>query len=214
MLLKGIDQPCARMFAPFQLIAGHLALDFANTLDYRYDAKRRVDLLPSYEQFLEFAVQAAIISRAERKRIQRNTTSRVAARSCNQVREFREAIYQLFLSALRGRRPAAASLCTYNKFAVELNIPAVLAWKNAGIVRATRDLTVHPLAPVQPIIESATVLLTGPASRQLRECSDVSCRWLFLDTSKNHSRKWCSMQICGARDKSRRYYQRSKSSAV
>jgi hypothetical protein len=39
----------------FQLVAGHLALDFANTLDYRYDPDRLIDLLPNYERYLPFA---------------------------------------------------------------------------------------------------------------------------------------------------------------
>jgi predicted RNA-binding Zn ribbon-like protein len=52
---------------------------------------------------------------------------------------------------------------------------------------------------------AVTLLRTGPLDR-VRECP--SCGWLFLDTSRNGRRRWCSMDTCGSRDKARRYYQR------
>jgi hypothetical protein len=55
----------------FQLVAGHLALDFVNTLDWRFDPEHRVDLLPDYESFLEFALQSMVISATEFKTLAR-----------------------------------------------------------------------------------------------------------------------------------------------
>ena len=49
------------------------------------------------------------------------------------------------------------------------------------------------------------LLYSGELSR-LRECANPKCRWLFVDRSRNHSRRWCSMSICGGRDKNHRYY--------
>jgi predicted RNA-binding Zn ribbon-like protein len=48
-------------------------------------------------------------------------------------------------------------------------------------------------------------LMTGERLQALRECGNPECRWLFLDTSKNHTRRWCDMKICGNRMKARRF---------
>jgi predicted RNA-binding Zn ribbon-like protein len=62
-----------------------------------------------------------------------------------------------------------------------------------------------------PIAWSAAELLTSEQLPSLRECAGEACGWLFLDLSKNHSRRWCAMNDCGGREKARRYYQRKKS---
>lgn len=57
---------------------------------------------------------------------------------------------------------------------------------------------------------SAAGLFTGPQAQRVRECGNHECGWLFLDFSKNHSRKWCDMSDCGNLAKARRYYARQK----
>ena len=58
------------------------------------------------------------------------------------------------------------------------------------------------------IAQAAAELLTSPDLQRVRRCDASNCRWLFLDKSKNHSRRWCDMKICGNREKARAYYQR------
>lgn len=43
---------------------------------------------------------------------------------------------------------------------------------------------------------------------RLKACRADDCRWVFLDTSKNRSRAWCSMDSCGNREKVRAYRER------
>jgi predicted RNA-binding Zn ribbon-like protein len=61
-----------------------------------------------------------------------------------------------------------------------------------------------------PALWSLADLLTGPDRTHLRECANDRCLWLFLDDSKNGSRRWCSMQSCGNRAKARRHYLRER----
>jgi predicted RNA-binding Zn ribbon-like protein len=61
-----------------------------------------------------------------------------------------------------------------------------------------------------PVLWSAADLLVGIDSARLRECANQRCLWLFLDDSKNGSRRWCSMQACGNRAKAHRHYLRQK----
>jgi predicted RNA-binding Zn ribbon-like protein len=195
---------------PFQLVAGHVALDFTNTLDHRYDERGPTELLGSYGSFLEFGAQAGIISFAAKRRLVRTTTRAVAAEALHQVLEVREALYRLFLAVVNGRPPDASCLRTYNRFRIGLGTSEVIAWRDSGFVRSSRDRAETPLGPLGPIVELGGSLLTSPDRSHIRECCDSSCRWLFLDISKNHSRRWCSMQICGGRNKARRYYAREK----
>jgi len=75
-----------------------------------------------------------------------------------------------------------------------------------GFARAETDL-----APMlAPVLRSAAELLVSPDLERVRECDSGSCFWLFLDTSKNGTRRWCDMKVCGNREKARRHHQRAK----
>jgi predicted RNA-binding Zn ribbon-like protein len=66
--------------------------------------------------------------------------------------------------------------------------------------------------PLRPIVHAAVELLTeGPLDR-LKTCGN--CRWLFLDQSRNHSRRWCSMEECGIQMKHARFVERRRSRAA
>jgi predicted RNA-binding Zn ribbon-like protein len=47
----------------------------------------------------------------------------------------------------------------------------------------------------------------------VRACFSKTCEWFFLDTSKNHHRRWCDMTRCGNRAKVQRFYERKKKGA-
>lgn len=49
-----------------------------------------------------------------------------------------------------------------------------------------------------------------PGIDRIKECPYPQCGRLFLDQSKNRSRRWCEMSMCGNRTKARRHYRRGK----
>jgi len=61
---------------------------------------------------------------------------------------------------------------------------------------------------------SAADLMLSDAIESVRACDNPECRWLFLDTSKNHTRRWCDMKICGNRMKARRFKAQRKASPL
>jgi predicted RNA-binding Zn ribbon-like protein len=65
-----------------------------------------------------------------------------------------------------------------------------------------------------PVVVSAAELLTSPDVERVRQCAREGCQWMFLDLSKNGSRRWCSMTLCGSRAKSRRFYHRRRKKAA
>jgi predicted RNA-binding Zn ribbon-like protein len=129
------------------------------------------------------------------------------------AKRLRASMRNIFFKLADGKQPTERDLGVLNfDLAASLSHARVwptgadggFAWGWAG-----RNLD----APIWPITRSAADLLTSETERGLvRECGADDCRWLFLDTTKNRSRQWCSMQSCGNRQKARRHYQRLRQS--
>jgi predicted RNA-binding Zn ribbon-like protein len=194
----------------FQLVAGHLALNFANTLDFRYDPMRRIELLSSYERLLIFFCESGVITERQMGKLLANTSLSEGRRTLKRAVELREAIYFLFLSTVKGRRANNVRLQIFNRFLEEARVPERIAWHAQQLSRAYGNLADTADGPLWPVIDAAASLLTSPDCRHVRECREDTCRWLFLDHSKNQSRRWCDMRVCGNRVKARRFYARAR----
>ena len=66
---------------------------------------------------------------------------------------------------------------------------------------------------LQPILQSAADLLTSEALARLRRCGNPTCSWLFIDETRNRSRRWCEMASCGNVLKVRRHRERKGAAA-
>jgi len=189
----------------FQLVAGHVALDFANTLDNRYNPERSIELLSTYECFLAFASQSGVITGQQERKLLSETSARDARHVLDRVIELRESLHSLFRSVATGRPPDRSCLQTFNRFLADTRVQDVIVWRKPDFVGLCRDLAEVPDGPLWPVAEAAADLLKSPDRRHVRECGEETCRWLFLDRSKNHSRRWCDMKICGNRSKVQRF---------
>lgn len=192
-----------------ELIGGIPCLDFVNTVDPRHGEARR-EYLTDYGALLSWAARAGAIGMREATalRAEARRHPRRARKVHRDAIALREHAYAIFHAVLRGVRPPARSVHILNRH-------LALAAPNQRIVVAgdaphwgwTRD---RDLARVLwPILRSIADLLVGPVDR-IRECpGDGTCGWLFLDATKNGSRKWCEMRTCGNRAKARRHYERT-----
>jgi len=121
------------------------------------------------------------------------------------ARTLREAVYGLFV-----RQPGglpAANLAAIHREAVRL-APNVGLGQGAGRYSWQWTGATNDLARVLwPVLRNALELLTMEG-RHVGVCQAKTCKWLFLDTTRNHSRRWCDMKVCGNRAKARRYYRR------
>jgi len=80
-----------------------------------------------------------------------------------------------------------------------------LRWEDDHLAWRWMGLAANPDAPAMLLADLALSLLTEDPPAHLHVCASDTCRWLFLDTSKNRTRRWCDMKICGNRAKARRY---------
>jgi predicted RNA-binding Zn ribbon-like protein len=170
-------------------VAGSLCLDFVNTVDPRH-APQREERLADYAAVLEWARQAGI----EASPLEAAAASRVHEEAI----ALRETLYAIFGAVARGEAPPDDALRHLND---------ELARRPRRITERFAWVADDVLAP---IVWSAAELLTNGPLERVRECpGDDTCGWLFLDTSRNGSRRWCDMRTCGNRAKARRHYRRS-----
>jgi predicted RNA-binding Zn ribbon-like protein len=182
-----------------------LSLDFTNTLDFRLSG-HPTDSLTSYESFLDWAVEKNITDRTAADKLKRAEQN--PEQALIRVRELRELVFRLLSAAARKERVAEEDLDRFN---------GLLAVAMAGIRVTQTDKGFDWLccpgdygleAILYRIVKSAADLLVSSQLQRLRICADPECGWLFLDFSRNHSRRWCSMESCGNRAKARRFYRR------
>src|SRR5207302_22567 len=116
-----------------------------------------------------------------------------------------------FTNTLSGRRAQPRERLT--------SYEDLVAWgRQAGVLTDADALLLERIAAEEetldrmlwPVIRSAADLLVSGEAQRVRRCASETCDWLFLDTSRNHSRRWCDMSGCGNRAKARRHYARAK----
>jgi predicted RNA-binding Zn ribbon-like protein len=194
----------------FQIIAGELCLDFINTLDNRLIPERRQELIQSYEDLLDWATQAGALSTAQRALLLREAESdpKEAAAVRARAVELRECLYRIMTAVARSRRVSEDDLSVFNAYLGEALSHLELRRARKGFRLAWPENHSKLDSVLWRIARSASDRLSGDDLESVRECGDDTCRWLFVDRSKNHSRRWCDMKVCGNRIKARKFYRR------
>jgi predicted RNA-binding Zn ribbon-like protein len=188
----------------FDLVGGHPALDFLNTV-HDWTAPEPRDYLAAWDDVTRFGEAAGLVSAAEARRLLR----RSPGPELRALRRQRALLERLMASVVRKRKPAAADLANLSRSNAEAAELAELVSGGRGRVRRVLDpVAAGPRLVRLRLAESAAALLTSPLMERVRRCP--ACGWFFLDQSKNRSRRWCSMQACGSASKSRAYYRRRK----
>jgi predicted RNA-binding Zn ribbon-like protein len=201
------------MESAFELNAGRLCLDFTNTVRAR-PLSEKVDLIRSYADLLSWARQATILTPGDAATLGEaaRQQTRAAADALAQALQLREALYGLFSARAAGLPAPASDLRTINKGIGRAMTRAGLSPSATG-----RFEWSWPDAPLGLdrvawwVARSAAELLTSKDLTGVRECAGYDCGRLFMDGTKNRSRRWCDMASCGNRAKGRRHYERLKS---
>ena len=190
----------------FDLCGGHVALDFANTVSDR-PSSAPIDRLDDYGDLVRFAVQTGITTKTAARSLLRKAESDPASAEAAlaAARTLREALYALFFSQAAGSRPKVRDVEIVDAAWHRLSLDNHFHWTWTDGPEALDSM-------LGPIVASAVALLTtGPRDR-VRTCESDTCQWVFLDTSKNRSRRWCDMKQCGNREKARRFQERARQS--
>ncbi len=194
----------------FDLDAGIVALDFANTLDGRYDPQQK-EQLRDYRDLLVFSLLAGTLDQSATDRLAETATRSpdTAARYLRDARELRESIFGVFTSIAAGEEPEQSDLNTLNTFHQRAMSRGKAIYTAEGFDWGWEEDDALD-RPLWPLVKSAIDLLMTGDQRRLRECAAADCGWLFYDTSRNQSRRWCSMQSCGNRAKVQQFRERKR----
>jgi predicted RNA-binding Zn ribbon-like protein len=214
---------------PFRFIGGHVAADLVNTVTWERAGLDR-DRLSDYGRVVQWAEEAGVIDRAAAARLRAAALVRPAKaekvyRASRHLRDVVQRLLRLAGTRILDTSEGERALADFNELLaralkrMRLDAPATsghappdastqeeanaLAWNWEG---ADSRLD----APLWPVIWATAQLLASPDVAQLRVCEGVDCGWIYLDHSRNGLRRWCEMQTCGTREKSRRRAERQK----
>ena len=197
----------------FELVGGHPALDFTNTV-HDWNVSEPHDYLGEFADAIRFGKAAGLLTRADVSRLRRHTPRVELTR----LRELRALLKRIFQMRLSGQAPSNLDLGKLSTDLAEAACATRLLvaprTRRSPQVPVIREITAEKAGDALlrlKIVEAAVALLVSDAMVRVKSCP--TCGWLFLDVSKNRSRRWCSMDTCGAVAKARRYYRRLKEGA-
>jgi predicted RNA-binding Zn ribbon-like protein len=224
----------------FDLSGGHPALDLVNSLDNRFRADGPNENLVQYSDLLRFLSEVDLLDSQRIRLLGKTASEPSAGQVLREVRELREATAAVFYAAMEGRTPAHTDIETLQRRFREAGQHRELLWTPAGKRPAAagaataaadaandhnhdpdtpahlawqwrRNTETDPNLPLWLLAQSVSDILLSQDAARVRTCAVDTCRWLFLDTSKNHTRRWCNMKVCGNRMKARRFQARRDS---
>jgi predicted RNA-binding Zn ribbon-like protein len=187
-------------------VGGVLALDFANTVSDR-GTPAMVDHLQTATHVLEWSTHAGGLDAATAHRVATalGRDRQAGPRLLRQALALRGALHGIGAALARGAAPPAGDLARLRTVARRALAGAELGAGPEGGYRWDFSRAAAESAVLGPIAWSAVDLLErGPLAR-IKQCPGPGCGWLFLDQSKNGSRRWCDMATCGNRTKGRRH---------
>jgi predicted RNA-binding Zn ribbon-like protein len=190
---------------PEETLDASRALAFVNTLSAR-PTGAPAERLVSYDALVEWAREEKLITQAAAKRVltQARRHPQLAAAALARAIELREAVYDIVSALDATRSPSSTALETVARDMAAAYASGRLVLHEGSLhwVSGSEDDLDRVLWEVARAVGR---LVTSSRLAKVRLCAAADCGWLFLDDTKNRSRRWCDMKLCGNREKLRRF---------
>jgi predicted RNA-binding Zn ribbon-like protein len=202
----------------FELRGGVVCLDFVNTVGWRL-TDHPSEYLRSYEDLLDWGRQAGLLALEETEGHSRQAMldPEGARETLSRALALREAIHRTISRAIAGESQDESDMSALNlELSIALSHLRVMPSGGAydwGWDRIGDDGGARLDSPLWPVAQSAAELLTSPKLGRVKLCAGEGCGWVFLDESRNGSRRWCDSRDCGNRERVRRHLARKRASA-
>lgn len=196
---------------PFKYVAGDPSLELVNTVDWTPQGLVE-DRLTDYERLTRWAEGAGLVStrQGSRLRAQALEHPRLAERAYRDAIALRWQLRQIFAAVAQGTpvgtvRELAEVNAALSAALGQLElVPRASGDGAAGAVRwSWRDAGERLDSVLWPVLRAAGDLLASDESARIRECGGEDCGWMYVDRSRNGLRRWCQMEVCGTKEKSR-----------
>lgn len=195
------------------IIGGNPALDLVNTVSGWNDTPE--DWVPNIDTFLRWARISSVLSAEETDQAEflAKDSPVVVERVLAAAKELRFALWRLIDSLERHKDPDGRDLSVISEWARRLSLSQEIRVSRHKISLAI-DRDISPLElPALRITSAALRLLTDPPPGRIKTCPGGNCGWKFLDHSKNQSRRWCDMSLCGNLAKGAHFRSRNRRAA-
>jgi predicted RNA-binding Zn ribbon-like protein len=201
---------------PFQYIGGDPALDLVNTVDWTSRGLED-ERLTEFDRLTRWAERAGVLHPKTGAALRRRATAkpRAADTAYRAALRARQVLQRVF-SAIAEGKPAGDELDDFNRLLGQAlgHMRMVSATGRRAGRRKLRlgweQLETRLDAVIWPVLWSAASLIASDEASRIRICGGADCGWMYVDRSRNGLRRWCQMETCGTREKSRRRYQRIK----
>ena len=183
-----------------RIVGGNLALDFVNT----QDGDPPSECLRGYADLVAWGVVAGLLLAEEGERLLGEAGRRPedAGAAYHDALTLRGALHEIFRAVAEGTDVPERGLESLRGYEREALSRGKLVRDDEGFTWQWKD-ELDLAGMLWPVAHAATGLLTSGELDRLKLCA--GCYWVFLDASKNRSRRWCTMEVCGTDEKKRRY---------
>jgi predicted RNA-binding Zn ribbon-like protein len=186
-----------------EVVGGHAALDFVNSV-HDWTAAEPRDYLADADDARGFGETVGLLTRSESRLL----VGQAGDRELRELKALRERLERIFRCVVAARTPARADLDALARDGARAATTVTLGTVRGHVVRRIDADRAGVTTLRLRIVEAGIGLLTSPDLARVKACP--GCGWLFLDETKNGSRRWCSMRMCGSLAKARRYYRRKR----
>jgi predicted RNA-binding Zn ribbon-like protein len=194
-----------------KLSGGILCLDFVNTV-HCYGCADPGEYLNTYHDLIAWSRHVGTITDDEAKTLSHRAVVHPAEAKSAHKRaiDLRAAIYRIFTISLEGQSHTQGDLAVFNDYLGEAMMQSRIVKTQDGFYWEMTGNKEKLHWILNPVIRSAADLLVSEDFERVKKCADPVCGWMFLDTSRNRSRRWCDMRDCGNRAKANRFYKKKK----
>jgi predicted RNA-binding Zn ribbon-like protein len=196
---------------PFKYVGGDPSVDLVNTVDWTQ--RGLVDeRLTDYERLTRWAEGAGVVSTRQGARLRAQAVEhpRIAERVYRDAIALRWQLRQLYVAVAEGRpliamRELAELNASLSAALGQLELaPRPAGDSKGGVLRwSWHDAGERLDHVLWPVLRAAGDLLASEDAMRIRECGGDDCGWMYVDRSRNGLRRWCQMEVCGTKEKSR-----------
>jgi predicted RNA-binding Zn ribbon-like protein len=197
----------------FSLIANNLFLDFVNTLKMRNGEP--FETLETCSDFVAWTVAAKLVEINEAKELMEKWGEEISTnKSLRETVKFRNLLREMAENIVEEKKISQLTIKAINEKLKKTNGYTEIVRNENGFEKRFRFDLSEPGKLLQPMAESAADFLCYGNFELLRKCEGSACVLYFYDTTKNHRRRWCSMNSCGNKAKAAAFYQRKKQTGL
>jgi len=190
--------------------SGNLVLDFTNTVEF-HASDHPDEMLETFPDLVSWLQEAGLLTKIEAGELllRDEQAPQKTKKWLRNALALREVIYGIISAAAQGESPNESDLSTFNRQLSAALGNSRISPSDEGFTWSWQEEKESVDRILWTLVREAANLVTSEDMKRVGECADDrGCGYLFIDTSRNHSRRWCSMEDCGNRAKAQRHYQK------